>query len=121
MTAEEKKPSGLVNSAKELRRFLIENPDLPLVVFAGNDANCGDYSYTSCSSVQAYVGEFLDCKQKVNDERCYTDRDEFEEDVANCLADSFKGTDAEFRAHVKKVVAEYDRYWKKCIILEVDN
>lgn len=32
-----------------------------------------------------------------------------------------KFTDEEFDALVKKTVAEYDPYWKPCIILHVDN
>lgn len=30
-------------------------------------------------------------------------------------------TDEEFDALVKKAIAEYDPYWKPCIILNVDN
>lgn len=126
MTLEERKPTGLVSSATELRRLIIENPDLPLVVFAGDEANSGgDYSYVSCSCVRASVGSFLDCCQTINDCKCYTDRDEFEEDVADSLAEwpngPTNGTDAEWNAYVKSVVAEYDPYWKKCIILYVNN
>lgn len=46
--------------------------------------------------------------------------DEFEEAVADSLADG-DYTDEEFDALVKKTVAEYDPYWKPCIILNVDN
>ena len=80
----------------------------------------GDYPYMSCSYIKAYKGEFLDCTQTVNDCMCYTDRDEFEEAVADSLADG-DYTDEEFDALVKKTVAEYDPYWKPCIILDVDN
>lgn len=45
---------------------------------------------------------------------------EFEEAVADSLAD-VDYTDEEFDALVKKTVAEYDPYWKPCIILNVDN
>ena len=92
----------------------------PLLVFAGEEANSGDYPYMSCSYIKAYKGEFLDCTQTVNDCMCYTDRDEFEEAVADSLADG-DYTDEEFDALVKKTVAEYDPYWKPCIILNVDN
>ena len=77
MTNEERRPTGTVNSATELRQLIIDNPDLPLVVFAGEDANCnGDFMYNSCSYVSAYVGEFLDCQQTINDEKCYCERDD---------------------------------------------
>lgn len=120
MTREERKPTGLLHSADELKQLIVENPDLPILVFAGDDANNGDYSYMSCSYIKAYKGEFLDCAQTVNDCMCYTDRDEFEEAVADSLADG-DYTDEEFDALMKKTVAEYDQYWKTCIILNVDN
>lgn len=101
MTNEERRPTGLLHTADELRQLIRNNPTLPLLVFAGEEANSEDYSYMSCSYIKAYKGEFLDCTQTVNDCMCYTDE--------------------EFDALVKKTVAEYDPYWKPCIILNVDN
>lgn len=107
MTNEERRPTGLLHTADELRQLIRNNPTLPLLVFAGEEANSGDYSYMSCSYIKAYKGEFLDCAQTVNDCMCYTDRDEFEEAVADSLADG-DYTDEEFDALVKKAIAEYD-------------
>lgn len=120
MTNDERRPTGLLHSADELRQLIRENPTLPLIVFAGEDANSGDYSYMSCSYIKAYKGEYLDCSQTVNDYMCFTDRDEFEEAIADNLADR-DCTDEEFDALVKKEMAEYAPYWKPCIILNVDN
>ena len=121
MTQEERKPTGLINSTQELRQLILDNPDLPLLVFAGEDANSGgDYAMMCCSSVHAYIGEFLDCQQTVNDERCYTDRDDFKEALDN-LWYEFDGSDAEFEAFIEEKLLEYEPYWKKCIILSVDN
>ena len=39
MTPNECKPSGLLHSADELRQLIRENPTLPLLVFAGENAN----------------------------------------------------------------------------------
>lgn len=105
MTNDERHPTGLLHSADELRQLIRENPALPLLVFAGEEANSGDYPYMSCSYIKAYKGEFLDCTQTVNDCMCYTDRDEFEEAVADSLADG-DYTDEEFDALVKKKVDE---------------
>lgn len=69
MTNDERRPTGLLHSADELRQLIRENPTLPLIVFAGEEANSGDYSYMSCSYVKAYKGEYLDCSQSVNDIR----------------------------------------------------
>lgn len=120
MHKKERVSTGLLNATQELRELIIANPDLPLLVFAGQDASCADYCYTSCGSVSASVGEYLDCMQTVNDEHCYTDRDEFQEDIENNYYD-FKGSDEKFDALVKAKLAEYEPYWKKCIILYVDN
>lgn len=120
MIPNESKPSGLLHSADELRQLIRENPTLPLLVFAGECANTGDYLYMSCSYIKAYKGEFLDCAQTLNDCMCYTDRYEFEEDLANTLTDG-DYTDEEFDTLMKEKVAEYDPYWKPCIILKVDN
>ena len=120
MTNDERRPTGLLHSADELRQLIRQNPTLPLIVFAGENANSGDYSYMSCSYIKAYTGEYLDCAQTVNDCMCFTDRDEFEEAIADSLGDT-NCTDEEFDALVKKKMAEYDPYWESCIILYVDN
>lgn len=51
MTENEKKPTGLLHSTEKLRKLILDNPDLPLLVFAGEDANSGEYSYQACASV----------------------------------------------------------------------
>lgn len=63
MTNDERRPTGLLHSADELRQLIRENPTLPLLVLAGEEANIGDYSYMCCSYIKAYKGEFLDCAQ----------------------------------------------------------
>lgn len=124
MKESEKKPTDLLHTGDKIRKILLEHPDLPLLVFAGDECNSGDYSYMSCTLVTAEVGEFLDCQQDVEPERCYNDRGDFEEALADRLyySDEAKGkTDEEFDALVKEKMAEYDPYWKPCIILWVNN
>lgn len=121
MIDSEKKPSGLLHDSHELRKLIVANPGLPLLIFAGKDCNCGDYGYMSCSFVSASIGEFLDCQQTVNDERCYTDRDDFQEDLEYNLYQDFDGTEKEFEEYVKEKLCEYDIYWKPAIIVYVDN
>ena len=45
MTNEERRPTGLLHSADELRRLIREYPTLPLLVFAGEAAEV--FTYTS--------------------------------------------------------------------------
>lgn len=124
MTNKERKPSGLLFSADKLKQLIAENPDLPIVMFAGDNANIGDYTCTSCNYVSATKGEVLDCAQRIDECKCYTDRDEFEYDVFTVLEGEEqydKLTDDEFYSVVKHKVAEYDAFWKPCIILYVDR
>ena len=112
--------SYLLKNTEELRKLILENPELPLVVFAGQDANIGDYSMVACSRISAYIGEVLDCETEYSDE-VHTDREYFAEVVSDYYYSSFDGTESEFDEYIDAKVAEYDQYWKKCIILEVDN
>ncbi len=121
MTEQEKRPTGYLNDATELRKLIVDHPELPLLVFAGEDANSGDYSYMVCADVNAYIGEYLDCQQTIDDEYCYTDRDELQESLENHYADSFNGSDEEFENFIDEKMLEYEPYWKKCIILRVSN
>lgn len=120
----EKRPTGLMFNTEELRRMVEENPGMPLVVLAGQNANPGD-EFTSmyCSSVRVVKGEFLDCMQEVNDEISYFDRDKFEEDMEEKLADAVPEDmpEEDFQELLKQEIAEYAPYWKPCIILAVDN
>ena len=83
----------LLHSTDELRKIIIDNPDLPLLVFAGEDANIGDWSYMSCSRISVYIGEVLDFDADElvpYDNRIYTDRVEFVECLADVLSYDFR-------------------------------
>lgn len=124
MTNRERKPTGLLHSADELKQLIVENPDLPILVFAGDDSNNGDYPYMSCSHISAEKGEFLDFEQQIDECKCYTDRDDFEDDVYTVLEGEEQYdnlSDEEFDSVVKQKIAEYDEFWKHCIILFVDD
>ncbi len=113
--------TGLLTATEELRQLILDNPGLPLLVFAGEDSNNGEYGYMACSSVRASLGEFLDCQQEVDDTYCFTDKDDFSERLEDQLYDSFKGSEEEFKALLQEKLVEYNSYWKPCIILYVDN
>lgn len=122
--SEERKPTGLLHSTDELKRLILGNPELPILVLAGDNANIGDYGYMSCSRVRAQEGEFLDCEQQIDACKCYTDRDDFEDDVADFLAGEEQYRDLPddgFNFLVERTVNEYDDFWKPCILLHVDN
>lgn len=117
-----KKMLDILHPTTELRKLIIENPDLPLAVFAGESANSGDYSSTSCSDIHAYIGEILDCETDVCEDRIFDDRDELEEVLFDKLADEHPELSSdELDEMLKRQLDELNQYWEKCIILYVDN
>ena len=108
----------------ELKQLISEHPDYPIVVMVANEVVSDDYYgwwYAPCLNFT--IREILDCEQDINDEKVYTDRDEFEEDLADILADSGdydETTDEEFDAIVKAELAKYEPYWKKVIQIRAD-
>ena len=108
---------NIATNTQELRKLIIENPDLPLLVFAGENAYIDDgiHSTICCSSARCELGEFLDCY--VDEDHygtVFTDRDYLSDVIEDYCEDKDDPYDAE-RFHA------YDPYWKKCIILYVDN
>ncbi len=121
--AEYERLEDLFHAADGLKELIREHPDLPLMVMAGPDA-CNDYGYVSCGYVYAELGECLDCYPGFDEERIYTDRNAFEEDLADNMAyddESGKLPEAEFEANVKEKLAEYEPYWRPCIKVYVNN
>ena len=104
---------------KELRKLILENPDLPIVVFAGDEVNTGDYRYLTATDISAAVGEICD-HPFPRGENIYTDREELSDDLYEYYVNSFDGTEREFNEYIEKKVAEYDPYWRKAIIIFVD-
>lgn len=103
----------------ELKQLISEHPDYPIVVLCDNEV-CGDdyYNWWYAPEIRFSIGEILDCEQDINDERVYSDRTEFEEDLTDILTnncDYDEATDAEFDAIVKAELAKYEPYWKKVI------
>lgn len=124
MTEFEKRPAGVLFKGEQIKKLIQENPDLPVCFLANEEANIGDYNTMFCTSCYAEIGEILDCMQEINDEIVFTDRDMFEECVSDNLSyndDWAEASDAAFDAEVKRIIAEYEPYWKKCILITVGN
>ena len=107
----------------ELKQLISEHPDYPIVVLCSYEVVSEDYGWWYAPDLRFSIGEILDCEQDVNDEKTYTDRDDFEEDLAEILWDSGdydETTDEEFDAIVKTELAKYEPYWKKVIQIRAD-
>lgn len=103
-------------NSDSIRRVIQEHPELPIIVLASNDVY-QDTDWTLCTTVNAHVGCYLDMVTPFNPDRVYTDitEDEYERDLRNYVAE---GTPPSEREDVfTRYQIEYDRYWKKAIIL----
>lgn len=112
----------LTQPTDELRKLILENPDLPIVVLAGEDANIGDYSYMFCTQISFSLGEILDCDFYDYDDAVFIDRDRLEEYIADGLCDIYRDMpDDEFYAMVEEEANKYEPYWKDVIMIWADN
>ena len=116
----------LIHDATALRKLITENPDLPIVVLAGEEVNHGEWGWEYCNGVDCYITEILDIKTPFDrdDGIVFDDKCDFEEAVAEVLADreSFKNmSNTEFDEAVKREAAMYDGCWRKVIAVYVTN
>lgn len=101
----------LTQNTVELRKLILENPELPIAVLAGENANTGDYWYQYCSEINFKIIEILDGDILDENGYVYTDRDDFENDIANYLAPEYEGeSDEKFEKAVQKEIDKYEPY-----------
>lgn len=109
---------------EKFRKILNEHPDLPIVFMANEYANAGDYSLEYCEIVQVGIGEILNEETPYDKDATFTDRDDFEETIADAICDEEEYremNDAQFDATVQKIAAQYDKYWVDVIEVVVGN
>lgn len=87
----------------ELKKLIIENPQAPLLIFAGEEANSGQWGYESVDSGCPVLEEIT-----LYDEFWYT-KDDYEDKLRDDMAydERYKDLlDAEFDAEVDKIISE---------------
>ena len=107
----------------ELKKLIAEHPDYPIVVITNSEVVDDGYGWWYAPEISFSIGEILDCEQDINDEKTYIDRDDFEEDIQYNLEcdERFDDlTDEEFDAEVRRIMAEYEPYWKNVIQIRAD-
>ena len=120
-------PLDLTTKSDELKKLIEENPDLPIVVLAGECANDGEEQSMYCSDIRFYIDEILDCEVPYM-EYVETDRVNFEEQIEEWLWDEMGGNDKDsklsetvFEEALKETKEKYEPYWKKVIAIHADN
>lgn len=113
---------SLTKNSDELKKLIAENPDLPIVVLAGEEASDGDHYWTYCSSISFYIEEILDCDYYDYNDCVFCDRDYLEEYIENELYDEYYDkSDEEYEQAIKDKLAELEPYWKKVIAICASN
>ena len=97
-----------------LKKLIVENPEAPLLIFAGEYANCGEYQYESVPSGDAFLEEVT----MYGDQ--WFNKDDFEEVLRDDMANDEQYenlSDEEFDNEVAKIVAETE--FVKAIVIYV--
>ena len=98
----------------ELRKLIIENPNLPLLIFCGEEANSGNYPYESNKDVGCGIEDLTLYKD------WWIPKDEYEEQLRDDLCDKeeYKDmTDEEYDKMIDQKVNETE--FVKAIVIYV--
>ena len=113
---------SLIHSSDELKKLILENPDLPIVVLAGEEAASYDFYWTYCSSVSCHIDEILDYDYYDYNDTVFTDRERLEEKISDDLWEEYHDkSEEEYDAAVKREIEKYEPYWKKVIAIYATN
>ena len=116
------KEIGLVHDSERLRKLITENPDLPIVVLAGEEANNGDWCWMYCTDVDCCIDSILDVRTPYDrEDRVFTDRDEFEDSIIDSVPYNDTRTESEIEAFVQSELDKYEPYWRKVIAIYATN
>lgn len=113
---------GLSHKSDELKKLIMENPDLPIVVLASDDANNGDWCWQYCFNVSCGLDEILDCDYSDSYDCVFTDRDHLEEQIIDELYDEYiDKSEEEYDVAIKRRMEELEPYWTKVIAIYASN
>ena len=112
----------LTHKTDELKKLILENPELPIVVLAGEEANNGFFGWMFCNSISFHIDEILDYDFYDYDDTVFSDRGRLEEKIEDDLWDEYHDkSDEEYNAAIKCELEKYEPYWKKVIAIYATN
>ena len=103
-----------VEKTKELRQLLIDNPDLPLVIFAGEDSWRDEYPYEFTYAHGIRIDELAEYRGY------YLTKEDYEEELIDDLSyleEYKKLSDDDFKKMINEKVAEAE--FTRCIVFYV--
>ena len=112
----------LAQRTDELKKLILEHPNLPIVILANEDSVMCDGSWTYCSDIRFEVGELLDYEYFDYDDVIFTDRDRLEEKIEDDLYEDYhEKSEDEYEQAIKAKIAELEPYWIKVIAIYATN
>lgn len=103
-----------LNDTTELRKLILENPDLPLLIFCGEDSWHDEYPYEQADASGGEIKELT----LYND--WWLDKDDYEDKLSDDLCDKeeYKDlSDEEYNKMIKQKIAETE--FVKAIVIYV--
>ena len=123
METEQKLPAWLFHSTENLRKLILENPELPIVVLATEDAYSDDYPNTVCSKISCHIDDVI-APSSLTDEQIFVGEDELEDwirDNPSFQDEHSEDTDEQFDEAVKEQMEMLKNDWHKAIVVTVGN
>ena len=118
----ELKRLNLDHETDGLRRFILENPDLPIVILADESSVIDNGAWTFCSKISVKIDVILDCEYYDYGDMVITDRDRLEEIIEDNLYEKYHDKpESEYDAAIKAEVEKFEPYWKKVIAVWATN
>ena len=99
-----------LDSTTELKKLIVENPDLPLLIFVGEEGYCGEYAYNAADA------HGIKIKEVTIHQDMYIDKDDFEDELLDTLSDEYE-TEEELKTAAKKIMNETE--FVKAIVVYV--
>lgn len=103
-----------LNDTTELRNLILENPELPLLIFCGEDSWHDEYPYE-----QADVGK-IGIQELTLYNDCWMDKDDYEDRLSDDLSDQeeYKSlSDKEYNQMIRQKVSETE--FVKAIVIYI--
>lgn len=103
-----------LNDTTELRKLIIENPDLPLLIFAGEEAWQGEWSYNQTDARVSGIQTLTFYNNMWLDKEDYEER--LYDDLCDCV-EYIHMSNAEYEKMIKKRVSQTE--FTKAIVVYV--
>ena len=113
----------LTGISDEIKNLITENPELPILILAGSNANLDKESWTCCYETFAEIGEVIDTEElPICSDFVFHNRDDIYETLYEWLEDEYRELDRTSLDDLfQKYVNECEPHLKKVIAISVDN